>query len=302
MGRCGASGNFCLIFPGVDSQKLRIADSRDVPVLWGRGGKALAHPGGVFAAASNSVLRAILAPGCAVCDQPLDAPLEGAICRACWRGVPSIAPPICALCGDHLPAGLVETLCARCSRELPAVALARSAGVYDGSLRHMIHALKYQRRRMIAPWLAARMQRDGQEVLDGADAVVPVPLHAWRHLQRGFNQADDLAMGLGLPVWRALRRHRAGPPQASLPAAQRPANARGAYALAWCERMRPQRLRGAVLVLIDDVMTTGATLNACAGVLRDAGAASVRSLTAARAVAARPPQPQPTRHLSIVRR
>ena len=181
--------------------------------------------------------------------------------------------------------------------------MARSAGVYDGALRDMIHALKYQRRRMIAPWLSARMACDGAEVLDNADAVVPVPLHAWRQWQRGFNQADDLAVGLGLPVWRVLRRHRGGPPQASLPAATRHANARGAYRL--CRRepiVGRGRLNGAVVVLVDDVMTTGATLSACAAVLQHAGVSTVRALTAARAVAARPPQSPPTRHLSIAHR
>lgn len=239
---------------------------------------------------------------CAVCECPLDAPLDGAICPACAAGVPAITPPLCMRCGDQLPTSALDLLCERCRHDLPAVSLARSAGIYDGALRDMVHALKYRRRRMIAPWLSARMRRAGEEVLDGADAVVPVPLHPWRQWQRGFNQADDLATGLDLPVWRALRRHRGGPPQASLPALQRRANAQGAYGIAWRERAHPRRLRGAVVVLIDDVMTTGATLNACAAILRSAGAANVRALTAARAVAARPQPPRPTRHLSVVRR
>lgn len=251
---------------------------------------------------SNAVVRALLAPTCAACAHPLDSPLDGAICPSCAHGIHHITPPICLRCGDLLNAYAEDALCQRCRHDLPAVSLARSVGVYDGTLRDMVHALKYRQRRMIAPWLSQRMRSSGAEVLDGADAVVPVPLHLWRHLQRGFNQADDLAIGLGLPIWRALRRHRGGPPQARLPAAQRHANAHGAYALAWRERLRPQRLRGAVVVLVDDVMTTGATLNACAALLRDAGAANVRALTAARAVTTRPPQPLRTPHLSIVRR
>lgn len=259
----------------------------------------------MFAAASNAVLRAMLAPACAVCDQPLLAPLNGAICGNCISGVRAIAPPICLRCGDQRPAYADDGLCARCRSGPAALAVARSAGVYDGTLRDLIHALKYRRRRMIAPWLSARMRREGAEVLDGADAVVPVPLHAWRQWQRGFNQADDLASGLRLPVWRVLRRHRGGPPQAGLPAADRDANARGAYALCRRERLRPRawnRLRGATVVLVDDVMTTGATLNACARVLQAAGAKDVRALTAARAVAAPPPQPLRSRHLSTARR
>lgn len=251
---------------------------------------------------SNTVLRGLLAPCCAACDRPLDAPLSGALCPNCVASVPTITPPICVRCGDQLPFFAIHSLCERCRHEPPVIVRARSAGVYDGSLRDMIHALKYQRRRMIAPWLAARMRDDGAAVLAGADAVSPVPLHPFREFQRGFNQADDLAIDLGLPVWRVLRRHRGGPPQAGLPARLRLANARGAYGLRLSARLRSERLRGAVVVLVDDVMTTGATLNACASVLHRAGVASVRALTAARAVAARPPQPLRSRHLSIVHR
>jgi ComF family protein len=259
----------------------------------------------VFTAAFNAVVRALLAPTCAVCDRPLSTPLDGAMCGNCLSSVRAIAPPICLRCGDQCDPYAGDGLCARCRRGRVAVALARSAGVYDGALRDMIHALKYRQRRMIAPWLAARMRREGAEVLAGADAVVPVPLHAWRQWQRGFNQADDLACGLHLPVWRVLRRHRGGPPQSSLPAADRGANARGAYALCRREHWRPlawNRLRGATVVLVDDVMTTGATLNECARVLQEAGAKDVRALTAARAVAAPPPQQLQSRHLSIARR
>jgi len=253
----------------------------------------------MLATASNALLRALLAPACAVCNEPLAVPLDGAICLVCQRTVPSLVPPLCRLCGDPLPAYPVNPACARCREAPPAFAMARSAGAYDGSLREMVHALKYQGHRMIAPWLSAQMQHVGADVLADADAVVPVPLHRWRHWQRGFNQADDLAIGLGRPVWRVLRRRRRGPPQASLAAAERHANALGAYSLMW---RPPRRLRGAVVVLIDDVMTTGATLNACALVLQEAGVASVRALTAARAVAARPPQPLRRPHLSTVRR
>lgn len=253
---------------------------------------------------SNAVLRALLAPTCAACDRPLDAPLAGAVCALCWRAVELITPPHCAQCGDQIPLSTGVTsadLCERCARGETGFDQAASIGVYDGALRDMVHALKYRQRRMIAPGLAAAMRRAGARVLAGADAVVPVPLHAWRHWQRGFNQADDLARGLGLPVWRVLRRARSGPPQASLAAAARHANAEGAYAIsrrAHLHRWRSPVWAGATVVLVDDVLTTGATLNACARVLRDAGVRRVRVLTAARAVAGRPLQLPPRRHPS----
>ncbi|MGE3513376.1 MAG: ComF family protein [Vicinamibacterales bacterium] len=128
------------------------------------------------------------------------------------------------------------------------------------------------------------MRAHGEAVLAGADAVVPVPLHRARRRQRGFNQAHDLARQLGLPTLRALRRIRATDPQADLPAEARRINVQGAFV---CNRTWTD-WRGATLVLVDDVCTTGSTLDACARALRAGGAADVRAITAARAVKRRP--------------
>ena len=140
------------------------------------------------------------------------------------------------------------------------------------------------------------MREAGRSVLKGADAAVPVPLHWWRRRRRGFNQAARLAAGLGLPVCHALRRSRHTRAQAGLHAADRRANVAGAFALAWRYRwarlrmfagLAPRRLDGLVVVLVDDVATTGATADACARVLLDAGVREVRVLTVARVVARR---------------
>jgi ComF family protein len=124
------------------------------------------------------------------------------------------------------------------------------------------------------------MRSRGGDVLTGAASIVPVPLHASRRRSRGFDQAADLARHLGLPVSRALRRVRATAVQASLPAAKRHANVRDAFAVTRTAR----ELSGAVVVLVDDVCTTGATLDACAHALKEAGIVEVRALTAARVV------------------
>jgi ComF family protein len=153
-------------------------------------------------------------------------------------------------------------------------------GDYDGTLRAILQAFKYQGRRSLAVPIAALMRARGGDVLEGAACVVPVPLHSSRRRHRGFNQALDLARRLGLPVVHALRRVRATPTQTSLPAAQRHRNVRDAFALA----RDGTRVDGTIVVLVDDVSTTGATLDACARVLKDAGAREVRALTAARVV------------------
>jgi len=253
--------------------------------------------------AVDRTLSLALGLRCAVCAAPLETVAAGAACPACWSAVPRYAPPWCARCGVPLPpwrrTSLALGCCAWCRRAPGYISRLRAAGPYDGALRGAIHALKYGRRPSVAGPLGALMRHAGAEILAEADAVVPVPLHSWRAWRRGFNQADLLARRLGLPVWPLLRRIRATPPQAALGAGARRRNVRGAFALgplrqwpaalAWAHAFHPlepvrNRLRGASVVLVDDVCTTGATLEACAQVLRDAGAREIRGLTAARAL------------------
>lgn len=182
--------------------------------------------------------------------------------------------------------------CPRCRRAPPVVSCLRAAGLYEGRLRDIVHALKYDGRVSLARPLAALMRARAGPVLEGADLVVPVPLHRQRQRERGFNQASLLARHLPVPAADVLARTRATPPQASLGRARRHANVRGAFGPAnvwWTgQTCAVGRVSGRVVVLVDDVCTTGATLEACARVVRAMGAADVRALTAAR-VATGPP-------------
>lgn len=233
--------------------------------------------------AADAALALLLAPCCAACDRPLDAPTRGPVCPECWSRILPITPPVCDACGDTLPSWRVISLehrrCRRCRRRGSVVMRSRAIGEYDGALRSIVHALKYGGRRSVARPLAALLVRHGHDVLAGADLVVPVPLHRSRQRARGFNQAAELAQRLPIPSKQLLRRVRSTPSQTDLPAAARQANVRGAFAL-----RRRAAVRGLIVVLVDDVSTTGSTLEACAHVLRAAGAREVRALTVARVV------------------
>jgi ComF family protein len=239
---------------------------------------------GVSQIIADAVLSVLLAPACAACSEPLGEPTRGPVCRACWDAVVPITPPVCDACGDPIPSWRLISVecgrCPRCRRRSSPIARARAIGPYDGALRAIVHALKYEGRRSLARPLAALLERRGCGVLDGAELVVPVPLHRSRARARGFNQAAEIARHLPLPMSLALRRVRATPSQTDLPAAKRHANVRAGFAVT-----RRARVRGKVVVLIDDVSTTGATLDACARALvQGGGAREVRALTAARVV------------------
>jgi len=195
------------------------------------------------------------------------------VCAACWARV--AAGPAIEV-HDAAPHGVVWAV---------------AAGDYEGRLKDIIHALKYDRRRSISPRLGALMRERGAAVLAGADAVVPVPLHWQREYRRGFNQAHELAIHLGVPVAPLLRRVASTRSQIELPKDARRANVRDAFAFRPDPRSLIPDPRSLIpvpriVVLIDDVATTGATLESCARVLLGSGVREVRALTAARVVSA----------------
>ena len=232
---------------------------------------------------ADALLSILLAPACAACERPLDEPTRGPVCHRCWAAIVPVTPPVCDACGDPLPSWRLISLecsrCPRCRRRDLLVTHGRAIGVYDGSLRAIVHALKYDGRRSLAKPLAALLAEHGSSVLEGADVVVPVPLHRSRRRTRGFNQAAEIARYLPAPTAHALKRVRATPSQTDLPAAKRHANVRDAFAV-----RRRADVTTQVVVLVDDVSTTGATLDSCARVLLEAGAREVRALTVARVV------------------
>lgn len=234
----------------------------------------------VFCRFLDPILTVVFPGRCPACRGAVSSPLNGPLCAECWETLPRHRQPLCT-CG--LPLG-APSLCGRCRRGLNPIAAGASLGPYEGSLRTLIHELKYAGHRRVAARLAEALLQVPQtrRVLAGGVVLIPVPLHPRRRRHRGFNQSEllarELARRVRLPtVVSALVRRKDTPPQTGLSATARRGNVRGAFAV----RRRP-RIEGRVVVLVDDVVTTGATAFTCAQVLKREGAKEVRLLTAAR--------------------
>ncbi|MFC1967830.1 ComF family protein [Chloroflexota bacterium] len=203
------------------------------------------------------------------------------ICASCRRLLPRILPPLCPRCGKPLPEA---QLCSGCRGWQAQIEGIRSPFRFEGVARQAIHELKYQNLKVLAPHLAELLQGYLSIYPLPGEVLVPVPLHPRRLRGRGYNQSGLLARELGrlvsLPVVEgSIHRMRNTPPQArSTSMVIRQSNVAGAFAC------RDQHMKQRQVLLIDDVCTTGATLNACAVALRAAGAASVWGLTLAREI------------------
>lgn len=262
---------------------------REPPGLWRRGARAW------LAEASDALVSVIFPAGCRICDKLLIDARRVPICQECLSAFQRIPQPCCETCGRPLPVLTGQKreplLCPVCHDKTYAFDRARSFAIYEGPLVQAILLLKFEQIEPLGAWFAKRLTElvanEGNALV--ADVVVPVPLHRDRERERGYNQAAlisrPLAKWLRLPHKAVLlMRTRARPDKRILSLEERWDSVRGAFAT------RPgshvDKLR---VLLVDDVLTTGATLDACARALREAGAKSVIGLTVARA--ARNPLP-----------
>ncbi|HJX12646.1 MAG TPA: ComF family protein [Dehalococcoidales bacterium] len=219
-------------------------------------------------------LDLLFPPWCIGCGREGDY-----LCGNCRRSLPVIVPPVCPRCGRPRTPG---ASCPGCIEEPADIDGIRAPFLFDGAIRRAVHELKYRNLRALVPALARFLNDYLAENPLPAEVLVPVPLHPRRLRERGYNQSALLARELGkltgLPVVeRGFVRHRYVSPQArSADVNERRRNVAGAFA-----GTSPEGLEGRQVLLIDDVSTSGTTLNACAGVLKSAGAASVWGLTLA---------------------
>lgn len=228
---------------------------------------------------------------CPVCDATLGPGRRDPLCGGCWDGVRRLQPPLCSRCGHPGVPGLEAgpgsrdaapaRECAACAADPPPFHWARAAAEYTGPLREALHALKFRGKVALARPLAALLLEQCASARPARlDAVVPVPLAPTRERERGFNQATLLAAPVAR-VWatplrpRWLARQRETAPQSDLGADRRRANVRGAFAA-------PPAVAARHVVIVDDVVTTGATVAECARALLAARAASVGVLSVAR--------------------
>jgi ComF family protein len=236
--------------------------------------------------AGRGVLDFLYPPLCIACRGQVAQP--GALCAACWQKIAFLDGPGCACCG--MPFDLdpgPDTVCAACLADPPDFDSARAVMRYDEESRGPILALKHADRLDLVPGFARWLDRAGRALLDDSDFIVPVPLHPGRLWLRRYNQAAELSRALALLAQRpvladGLRRVRATRSQGEMPSASaRKRNMQGAFAVPDAARAQ---IGGRAALLIDDVLTTGATANACARVLKRAGAAKVHVLALARVV------------------
>jgi ComF family protein len=231
------------------------------------------------------VIEALLPADCPGCGESLPGINRGGVCEPCWSAIAPVAPPLCPRCGIPLAKRLdarpaANHVCGRCTARPPAYDGVRCALVFEGPVRALLHLFKFDHRRDLAKPLAAAIVRALPP--DAAfDVVVPVPLHWTRSIGRGYNQAGLLARRIGrarrVRVRSLLVKRRRTRDQAHLSAAERARNLERAFAVGRGPFgiIGSPTLSGLRILLVDDVLTTGATAEGCARALKAAGAASV---------------------------
>ena len=224
------------------------------------------------------LLDFLLPPICGICHCPVSE--NTTLCPDCFSKINFISKPYCPICGRPLPFDIMgECICAKCLTKRPLFLKARAAVRYDEISKKILLPFKHGDRLDLAPLIIKLMRRAADELMPEADIVIPVPLHRWRILKRKYNQSAILANRLAKMYQKpyapcVLKRVRATPSQGHLSAIERKKNVTKAFKVT-----KPDKIKGKRILLVDDVLTTGATANECTKVLLRAGAKQVCLLT-----------------------
>jgi len=242
-----------------------------------------------FVDAGSVAVRALtdllLPPQCLVCQGRVAR--QGSLCPNCWSDLRFIEKPYCETLGTPFAYDMGEgAVSPEAIAEPPPFGRCRAVAVYDDVAKRLVHGLKYRDRLDLATWMANWMARAGADIVGDADMVIPVPMYRWRLWSRRFNQSANLAAGVAAAIGRpmpaeVLCRIRPTRQQVGLSATERDRNVRGAFKVPDSQRLA---VAGRSVLLVDDVYTTGATVNASSRALIAAGAASVDVLVFARVV------------------
>lgn len=234
----------------------------------------------------HALLDVILPPICHICHTFIPNADSLHICPTCRENLPLVSAPLCTLCGIPFVGTGGDHRCGACTLQPPHFDSARAQYLYEGPIRELIHSFKYNRNIHLRYPLALLTLEGIRSSMAHHDLnlIIPVPLHRSRLRQRGFNQAvllgRVLSRHLALPMaLDALIRTRATEPQIELSAAERRVNVRGAFSV-----KSPESIAGKRILLLDDVMTTGSTMDECAKELKNGGATEIIALTIARTV------------------
>jgi len=234
---------------------------------------------------ARNIVDLILPPQCISCRSVIDS--AGNICAGCWKQLNFISEPLCEACGYPFPYEAPGIkFCAACARKAPPFDRARAALCYDEQSKRLVTGLKFSDKTHQAPTFSKLMAVSGNALITESDCIIPVPLHRIRLFMRRYNQAALLALGLAKlsdkpVIYDLLVRKINTPPQMSLNRNQRLKNVKSAFGI---NDKYKEKVKGKSVLLIDDVMTTGATIESCAKILKKSGAWRVNVLTLARVV------------------
>lgn len=222
---------------------------------------------------------------CWLCSSLLEWPGESLICRSCWGSLKYSLPSYCLCCGRLFEFSEEPHLCVQCLKESPPFSRHRSCGQYKGKLKDVILLFKYRKFKILGKGLAlfaAQALGEEESLWGDVEIIMPVPLHPQRKRERGFNQSQVIAKELAsyqkIDFIPGLEKKKNVLPQTVLSMAEREKNVKGVFAA-----KNLSKIKGRVVLLVDDVFTTGATISECSTVLRKAGVKEVRALTLAQA-------------------